>query len=116
TTTLGMPQAIEFAMRDAGGFHADAMWGPPSNPEWAAHDPYLLADKLQNVSLYISSGSGTTGPFDQASGIPGVSTNYAGTGLEILSRLTSQNFVTKLGELKLPATVNYRASGTHSWP
>ncbi len=116
TTTLGMPQAIEFAMRDAGGFDSDAMWGPPSNPEWAAHDPYLLADKLAGVSLYISSGSGTTGPFDQASGIPGVSTNYGGTGLEILSRLTSQNFVTKLGELKIPATVNYRASGTHSWP
>ncbi|MBF6363434.1 esterase [Nocardia farcinica] len=116
TTTLGMPQAIQFAMRDAGGFDSAAMWGPPTSPEWEAHDPYLLADKLRGVSLYISSGSGTTGPFDQASGIPGVSTNYAGTGLEILSRLTSQNFVTKLGELQIPATVNYRASGTHSWP
>ncbi|MEU2121410.1 alpha/beta hydrolase-fold protein [Nocardia niwae] len=116
TTTLGMPQAIEFAMRDAGGFNAAAMWGPQTGPEWEAHDPYMLADKLRGVSLYISSGSGAIGPYDQALGIPGVSTNVAGMGLEILSRLTSQNFVTKLSKLAIPAQVNYRPSGTHSWP
>ena len=92
------------------------MWGPPTSRQWAAHDPYLLADKLKGVSLYISSGSGTTGPYDQPSGIPGVSTNYAGMGLEILSRLTSQTFATKLNKLGIPAQVNYRPSGTHSWP
>ncbi|WP_159844762.1 alpha/beta hydrolase-fold protein [Nocardia sp. CY41] len=116
TTTLGMPQAIEFAMRDAGGYDAAAMWGPQTGPEWEAHDPYMLADKLRGVSLYISSGSGAIGPYDQALGIPGVSTNVAGMGLEILSRLTSQNFVTKLSKLAIPAQVNYRPSGTHSWP
>ncbi|RJO77098.1 esterase [Nocardia panacis] len=116
TTTLGMPQAIQFAMRDAGGFDSTAMWGPPNGPEWAGHDPYALAEKLKGISLYVSSGSGATGPFDQPSGIPGVSTNYAGMGLEILSRLTSQNFITKLGRLSIPAQVNYRPSGTHSWP
>ncbi|MBH0779003.1 alpha/beta hydrolase-fold protein [Nocardia bovistercoris] len=116
TTTLGMPQAIEFAMRDAGGYHSAAMWGPPTNPLWEAHDPYALAEKLKGVSLYISSGSGATGRHDQTAGIPGISTNYAGMGLEILSRLTSQNFVTKLTELAIPAQVNYRPSGTHTWP
>ncbi|AOW93790.1 esterase [Rhodococcus sp. WMMA185] len=116
TTALGMPQAVAYAMSDAGGFDADKMWGRPSNPAWEEHDPYLLADKLKGVSLYISSGSGTTGPYDQASGIPGVSTNYAGMGLEILSRLTSQTFATKLNKLGIPAQVNYRPSGTHSWP
>ncbi|MDP1045159.1 alpha/beta hydrolase-fold protein, partial [Klebsiella pneumoniae] len=86
--------AIQFAMTDAGGYNSAAMWGPPSNPQWAAHDPYALAEKLKGVSLYVSSGSGTTGPYDQPSGIPGVSTNYAGMGLEILARLTSQTFAT----------------------
>ena len=116
TTSLGMPQAITYAMGDAGGFDSDAMWGPPTNPAWAEHDPYLLADKLQGVSLYVSSGSGMTGPYDQAAGIPGVSTNVPGMGLEILSRLTSQSFATKLNKLGIPAQVNYRPSGTHSWP
>lgn len=116
TTSLGMPQAIQYAMSDAGGFNSADMWGPPSNPAWAAHDPYTIADKLKGVSLYVSSGSGMTGPFDQPTGIPGVSTNYAGMGLEILARLTSQNFATKLNKLGIPAQVNYRPSGTHSWP
>ncbi|MFC3963885.1 alpha/beta hydrolase-fold protein [Nocardia jiangsuensis] len=116
TTTLGMPQAIQFAMRDAGGFDSNAMWGPPTDPGWQEHDPYLLADKLSGVSLYVSSGSGAVGPHDLVSTIPGISTNYAGTGLEILSRLTTQNFVDKLGRLNIPVQANYRASGTHSWP
>ncbi|MFD4369034.1 alpha/beta hydrolase-fold protein [Rhodococcus sp. NPDC058521] len=116
TTSLGMPQAVQYAMMDAGGFDSGAMWGPPSSPAWEEHDPYLLAEHLKGVSLYVSSGSGTTGPYDQPSGIPGVSTNYAGMGLEILSRLTSQAFATKLNKLGIPAQVNYRPSGTHSWP
>ncbi|CAH0124695.1 alpha/beta hydrolase-fold protein [Rhodococcoides fascians] len=116
TTSLGMPQAIQYAMTDAGGYNSKAMWGAPSNSLWAQHDPYLLADKLKGVSLYISSGNGSTGPYDQPSPIPGVSTNYAGMGLEILSRLTSQTFATKLNQLGIPAQVNYRPSGTHSWP
>ncbi|WP_068272565.1 alpha/beta hydrolase-fold protein [Aldersonia kunmingensis] len=116
TTSIGMPQAISFAMGDAGGFDSEAMWGLPTNPAWAEHDPYLLADKLKNISLYVSSGSGMTGPYDQAMGIPGVSTNVAGMGLEILSRLTSQTFATKLNKLAIPAQINYRPSGTHSWP
>ncbi|TSE00743.1 esterase [Skermania sp. ID1734] len=116
TTSLGMPEAIKYAMNDAGGFDSADMWGPPTNQAWPDHDPYLLADNLKDTSLYVSSGSGMTGPYDQATGIPGVSTNFAGMGLEILSRLTSQNFATKLNKLGIPATVNYRPSGTHSWP
>lgn len=117
TTTLGMPEAIHYAMMDAGGFDSEAMWGAPGSDTWESHDPYLLADKLKGVSLYISSGSGTTGPYDEPSGIiPGVSTNYAGMGLEILSRLTSQAFATKLKKHGIPAQIVYRPSGTHSWP
>ncbi|MEE2030774.1 alpha/beta hydrolase-fold protein [Rhodococcus chondri] len=116
TTTLGMPEAIKYAMQDAGGFDSEAMWGTPGGEGWEAHDPYLLADKLKGVSLYVSSGSGSTGPYDQPSGVPGVSTNYAGMGLEILSRLTSQAFATKLNKLGIPAQIVYRPSGTHAWP
>lgn len=115
TTTLGMPQAIGYAMQDAGGFDAAAMWGVPSNELWAQHDPYVLAEKLAGMSLYVSSGSGLTGPYDQPSTLPGVPINTAGMGLEILSRLTSQTFATKLNKLGIPASINYRPSGTHTW-
>ncbi|MBJ8346247.1 alpha/beta hydrolase-fold protein [Antrihabitans sp. YC2-6] len=116
TTSLGMPQAIQYAMNDAGGFNSGAMWGPPTSPQWAAHDPFQLAEKLRGLSIYVSSGSGSTGPYDAPSAVPGISTNFAGMGLEILSRLTSQNFATKLNKLSIPAQINYRPSGTHSWP
>ncbi|MFB7877276.1 alpha/beta hydrolase-fold protein [Nocardia sp. NPDC056064] len=116
TTTLGMPQAITFANKDAGGFDAAAMWGPPGGPEWAAHDPYLLAEKLRGVSMYVSSGSGLAGTHDQLSEMPLLSENWAGTGLEILARLSTENFVTKLEKLSIPVQANYRPSGTHTWP
>ncbi|MFC4124092.1 alpha/beta hydrolase-fold protein [Nocardia rhizosphaerae] len=116
TTTLGMPQAIDFAVRDGGGFDSAAMWGPPGGPEWEAHDPYLLADKLKGVSMYVSSGSGLAGAEDPTSPVPLLSGNWAGTGLEILARLSTENFVTKLEKLAIPVTANYRPSGIHSWP
>lgn len=115
-TTLGMPQAIAYSMRDSGGYNAEAMWGAPTDAEWAAHDPYSLAERLRGVSLYVSSGSGLAGPRDIPSGIPGVSTDWAGMALEVLSRFSSQQFVAKLNKLSIPVQVNYRPSGTHSWP
>ncbi|MEU1985229.1 alpha/beta hydrolase-fold protein [Nocardia sp. NPDC019395] len=116
TTSTGMPQAIKLAMADAGGFDAAAMWGPPGSPQWEEHDPVSLADRLKGKSLYISSGTGASGKHDEGSEIPGVSTNMFGTGLETLSLITSQNFIAKLDELRIPATVNYRSAGTHTWP
>ncbi|MGV9412305.1 alpha/beta hydrolase-fold protein [Nocardia sp. NPDC003693] len=115
-TTLGMPQMVNFAMKDSGGFDSNAMFGPPSSPEWKAHDPYELAEQLKGTGLYISSGSGTAGATDPPGDIPGLTSNYAGMGLEVLSRLSSQNFVSKLNKLNIPVQVSYRPSGTHTWP
>ncbi|MFJ9364167.1 alpha/beta hydrolase-fold protein [Nocardia sp. NPDC101769] len=115
-TSLGMPQAVNFAMRDAGGFDSSKMFGPPTSPAWKEHDPYELADKLKGVALYVSSGNGVAGTTDPLSDIPGITTNYAGLGLEVLSRLSTQNFVAKLNKLNIPVSVNYRPSGTHTWP
>ncbi|WP_280435676.1 alpha/beta hydrolase-fold protein [Nocardia carnea] len=116
TTSTGMPQAIRLAMIDAGGFDAAAMWGPPGSPQWEEHDPVYLADRLKGKSLYISTGTGASGKHDESSEIPGVTPNMFGMGLETLSLITSQNFVGKLHELRIPATVNYRSAGTHTWP
>lgn len=115
TTSMGMPQAFQYAQHDAGGFTTENMWGPPTDPDWAAHDPYANADKLRGTALYLSSGSGSTGAYDTPTDIPGVSTNTPGMGLEILSRLSTQNFATKLNQLGIPAQVAYRPSGTHTW-
>ncbi|MFT3660506.1 MAG: alpha/beta hydrolase-fold protein [Gordonia sp. (in: high G+C Gram-positive bacteria)] len=115
-TSYGMPQAIQFALRDGGGYDAMKMFGEPSDPAWAEHDPYVLADRLRGTSLYISSGNGVIGPHDRPSDIPLLATNYSGVGLEALSRTTSQQFATKLAKAGIPAQAVYRPSGTHTWP
>ncbi|GAC70945.1 alpha/beta hydrolase-fold protein, partial [Gordonia soli] len=115
-TSYGMPQAIQFALRDGGGYDSMKMFGPPSDPAWKEHDPYVLADKLQGTSLYISSGNGLVGPHDKPSDIPVLATNYSGVGLEILSRVTSQQFAIRLNQKGIPGQAVYRPSGTHTWP
>ncbi|WP_408610074.1 alpha/beta hydrolase-fold protein [Gordonia insulae] len=115
-TSYGMPQAIQFALRDGGGYDSMKMFGPPSDPAWKEHDPYLLADKLRGTSIYVSSGNGLVGPHDKPSDIPMLATNYSGVGLEILSRVTSQQFAIKLNQLGIPGQAVYRPSGTHTWP
>ncbi|MFW0797585.1 alpha/beta hydrolase-fold protein [Gordonia sp. CPCC 205515] len=115
-TSYGMPQAIQFAVRDGGGYDSMKMFGPPSDPAWKEHDPYLLAEKLRGTSIYVSSGNGLIGPHDKPSDIPLLATNYSGVGLEILSRVTSQQFAIKLNQLGIPGQAVYRPSGTHTWP
>ncbi|WP_280263084.1 alpha/beta hydrolase, partial [Nocardia abscessus] len=44
------------------------MWGPPTDPAWAANDPYLHADKLRGTAIYVSTGSGAPGPHDTLHG------------------------------------------------
>jgi len=115
-SSYGMPQAVQFALRDGGGYDSMKMFGPPSDPAWKEHDPYLLADKLRGTSLYISSGNGMVGPHDKPSDIPMLATNYSGVGLEVISRTTSQQFAAKLAKEGIPAQAVYRPSGTHTWP
>jgi S-formylglutathione hydrolase FrmB len=117
TTSAGMPSAIRVAMLDAGGFDANAMWGEPGSDQWRAHDPFLLAENLRGISLYVASGTGTTGAWDEPDSnfavLPG---DRAGLGLEVLARITSQAFANKLGALGIPVREVYRPNGTHSWP
>ncbi|MDF0530785.1 alpha/beta hydrolase-fold protein [Tsukamurella sp. 8F] len=107
-SSTGMPTAIATAMRDAGNYDANKMFGPESSPEWAAHDPLKLADKLRGTSLYFSSGNGESPTNAQP--------DLSGTALEILSRASNQAFAVQLNKLGIPAQAIYRPSGIHSWP
>ena len=108
TSTPGTPESIAIAMRDAGGFNADAMYGPPTDPAWAQHDPLKLAEKLRGVSLYFSSGNGSGGT--------GAPTDLQAMALEVLARSSNQAFAIELNRLGIPANALYRPSGNHSWP
>ncbi|KXP11824.1 esterase [Tsukamurella pulmonis] len=108
TSSPGTPESIGIAMRDAGGFNADAMYGPPTDPAWAQHDPLKLAEKLRGVSLYFSSGNGSGGT--------GAPTDLQAMALEVLARSSNQAFAIELNRLGIPANALYRPSGNHSWP
>lgn len=116
TTTYGMPEAIDFATHDSGGFDAQRMWGPYGSEEWKAHDPKLHIKNLKDMTVYVSAGNGNTGPFDRPGAIEGLPENLSGAGLEVASRLTTETFVQRAAREGVDVISKFRDSGTHSWP
>jgi len=112
-----MGEAIDQAMREVKPkYHATQMWGKYQSANWRAHDPKLHVDRLSGKSIYISAGSGNTGPYDKPSQVEGIPENTAAYTLEILSHLTSKTFVSAAEQANVRMTVKFRPSGTHSWP
>jgi S-formylglutathione hydrolase FrmB len=105
-----------------GGGDTRNMYGPFGDPMWAANDPYLHADKLRGLDLFISSGTGLPGPYDQLNGPHAL----GGTGgladqvllggvIEAGVNYCTHNLQAKLGRLGIPATFDFTPTGTHSW-
>ncbi|MFE9577449.1 alpha/beta hydrolase [Nocardia sp. NPDC006044] len=96
------------------------MWGPPGDPAWAANDPYLHAEKLRGTAIYVASGNGRPGPLDTVDGVRGDLVQLAyqymfGAPLEAIANVCTQQLRDRLRELDIPATVDLRSTGTHSW-
>ncbi|MEV0331402.1 alpha/beta hydrolase family protein [Nocardia sp. NPDC050717] len=96
------------------------MWGPPSDPAWSAHDPYLHAEAFRGTEVYVSSGNGIPGPYDNlvaAQGDPVQLTTQLlfGASLEAVTGLCTRQLSDRLQSLGIPATVDLRPNGTHSW-
>ncbi|WP_345494627.1 alpha/beta hydrolase [Nocardia callitridis] len=113
---------VRLVVNTWGGGDADNMWGPPGSPEWAANDPYVHAEALRGTDLYISSGSGIPGQYDTLDGeyaLPGsgglANQLVIGGVIEAGTNYCSHNLQNRLNELGIPATYNFRPTGTHSW-
>ncbi|QLY34738.1 alpha/beta hydrolase [Nocardia huaxiensis] len=98
------------------------MYGPQGDPMWAANDPYLHADRLRGLHLYISNGSGLPGPHDTLDGpfaLPGLDglANQLTVGgvLEAATDHCGRNLQARLTTLGIPATYDFHPVGTHSW-
>lgn len=114
TTSRGMPEAIKVAQQDAGGYNADAMWGPAYSQGWIDHDPKLGIEALGDSVVYVSSGSGRDDYGRPGSAATGPA-NLAGMSLEVLSRMTSQTFVNAAKKTNVNVITQFRPSGVHSW-
>ncbi|MET9491526.1 alpha/beta hydrolase family protein [Nocardia sp. NPDC006630] len=106
-----------------GGGNPVNMYGPVDDPEWAENDPYLHADALRGLDLYISNGSGLPGRHDNVADTRSLGPADGGIMqqllvggiLEAASDWCARNLQTKLEQLNIPATFDINQAGTHSW-
>lgn len=117
-STPGMPTSIRVAMLDAGLFNADSMWGPPWSPLWAQHDPFVFAEELRGISLFISAASAIPDPGpngDHPRSLGDFWNTGMGMGLEVLSLASAKIFQVRLSTLDIPATFSFPNYGIHAW-
>src|SRR5690606_39135977 len=96
------------------------MWGPPTDPTWQANDPYLHAERLRGTEIYISTGNGVPGSLDTPAAVGGdiAELGYRllfGAPLEAITHMCTLQLRDRLAELRIPATVDLRPTGTHAW-
>lgn len=115
-------QYIRFVVENRGGGNMTNMWGPLNGPGWRAKDPYLNAAKLRGTKVYMTAGTGLPGKHEQLSD-PGIDGDQFALGNQVLlggaiefgiDQCTRQ-MATRLAQLGIPAQVNLRPVGTHSW-
>ena len=120
-------KAVELTV-NRGGATTEQMWGPFGSPTNRYNDAMMNHEKLRGTELYISSGSGLAGKEDTFSYHVAKGTNpmAAAAGSAILQgeggaieagvNYCTHNFKAKLDQAGIPATYNFRNTGTHSWP
>ena len=105
------PTLIGLAMNDAGGYNANSMWGPSTDPAWKRNDPMVQIPRLvqNNTRIWVYCGNGT--PSDIGGD------NMPAKFLESLTLRTNQTFQnTYAASGGRNGVFNFPANGTHSWP
>ncbi|BCK56509.1 alpha/beta hydrolase [Nocardia wallacei] len=115
-------QFVKLSVETWGGGDTVNMYGPDNDPMWAENDPYLHAEGLRGLQLFISSGTGVPGLYDVYNGShmqPGprgyVNQLLIGGVIEAAVDYCTHNLQTRLGQLAIPATFDFEPTGTHSW-
>ncbi|MQY24883.1 alpha/beta hydrolase [Nocardia aurantia] len=113
---------VKLAVQTWGGGDTLNMYGPDNSPEWAANDPFIHADELRDLDLYLSTGNGLPGVYDTLDGQYALAGSYGlanqilvGGIIESAVNQCTHNMKNRLDSLGIPATYNFRNSGTHSW-
>ena len=109
------PMLIGLAMNDAGGYNAESMWGPSSDPAWKRNDPMVNIGQLvaNNTRVWVYCGTGT--PSDLDSGTAGgnlMSAQFL-EGFTLRTNVTFRDNYIAAGGTN--GVFNFPATGTHSW-
>src|SRR4051794_19294497 len=88
-----------------------SMFGDRATHEvnWQGHDPSTLMNNLRGMGIYLWTGLGTPGPYDDT--VP----NPAASGIEMLVHQSTQYFHQHLVEAGIPHFYDDYTDGTHSW-
>ncbi|AOW92677.1 esterase [Rhodococcus sp. WMMA185] len=121
TSTIPGQNYVEFVVSARGGDPVN-MWGPPGGPDWVINDPVVNAEKLRGINLFITSGTGLPGPHETLED-PGVNGDFgalanqvvAGGIIEAGVNQCTHQLANRLNSLGIPATYDFRPTGTHSW-
>ncbi|MEU8898737.1 alpha/beta hydrolase family protein [Nocardia sp. NPDC048505] len=113
-------QAIVQAVVSTQRGTAANMWGPPGDPAWREHDPYLQADRLLGTAVYVATGTGLPGPKETLVGAHGDAIQLLyqlmfGAPMEAIANLCTRQLRDRLQAKGIPATFDLRPTGTHSW-
>jgi esterase/lipase superfamily enzyme len=102
--------AVEAISRSQGN-PPNAVWGDPIAQEvrWRAHNPVDLAPNLRGISMFVSTGNGTPGPFDNVDSL-------SAAPLEAGVNQQTMSFASRLDGLGIPFTRDFYGGGTHTWP
>jgi diacylglycerol O-acyltransferase/trehalose O-mycolyltransferase len=105
------PTMIGLAMNDAGGYNAQSMWGPSTDPAWKRNDPTLQIPRLvaNNTRVWVYCGNGAPGDLG--------GDNVPAKFLESFTKRSNEQFRdTYAASGGRNAVFNFPANGTHSWP
>ena len=108
---VGATLVIEGTAMGLDGVQPDAMFGSRLTDEinWQGHDPSTLLENLRGMSLWLWTGAGTPGPYDDTPPNPGA------MGIEALVHQSTQRFHQHLQEAGIPSHYLDYTDGTHSW-
>ncbi|MEU4341905.1 alpha/beta hydrolase family protein [Nocardia sp. NPDC023852] len=116
TVASGTGQAQARAIVKTYGGNPDNMFGTLTDPDWRAHDVMTHAEALRGTGIYLSSGSGIPGEHDVPGKVELPDAITVGGPLETGAYECARALGNRLAQLQIPATVNLRPTGTHSWP
>ncbi|WP_405133689.1 alpha/beta hydrolase [Nocardia sp. NBC_01388] len=106
--------ATMFSIANRGG-NPFNMWGGPTSPAWAEHNPALMADRLRGKTIYLSTGTGLPGPHELEIKPQLPENIFFGGPIEFGVNACVDTFAQRLRDLNIPARVDYSPVGTHSW-
>lgn len=113
---IGATAIISATMVGLNGVPANSPFGSHDKNEinWQGHDPARLVENLRGLRLWLATGDGEAGAYDDPVTNPG---EYPGaSGVESLAHTSTQLFHRILVRQNIPATYRDYGAGTHSWP